>query len=69
MTGTTEQASSTNHKPEPRVRRFPSESTTLTTSLNIYCISSMSFSGWLLIFLACHRNTETQDWLRSGGPK
>uniref|UniRef100_A0A5K3FBV7 Lysosomal trafficking regulator lyst n=1 Tax=Mesocestoides corti TaxID=53468 RepID=A0A5K3FBV7_MESCO len=51
-------------KPEPRVRRLPSESTTLATPLIIYCISSMSFSGWLIIFLACHWNTERQ---RIGG--
>uniref|UniRef100_A0A5K3FXR2 Uncharacterized protein n=1 Tax=Mesocestoides corti TaxID=53468 RepID=A0A5K3FXR2_MESCO len=44
----------TNQKPETRVRRLPSESTTLATSLIIYCISSMSFSGWLPSFLACH---------------
>uniref|UniRef100_A0A5K3F6K8 DUF1740-domain-containing protein n=1 Tax=Mesocestoides corti TaxID=53468 RepID=A0A5K3F6K8_MESCO len=53
-TSTTEQALLTNQKPEPRVRRFPSESTTLATPLIIYCISSMSFSGWLPSFPACH---------------
>uniref|UniRef100_A0A5K3FP60 Receptor protein serine/threonine kinase n=1 Tax=Mesocestoides corti TaxID=53468 RepID=A0A5K3FP60_MESCO len=53
-TGTTEQALLTNHKPEPRVRRLPSESTSLAMPLIIYCISSMSFSGWLLSFPACH---------------
>uniref|UniRef100_A0A5K3FR78 Uncharacterized protein n=1 Tax=Mesocestoides corti TaxID=53468 RepID=A0A5K3FR78_MESCO len=45
-TGTTEQALLTNQKPEPRARRPPSESATLATPLIIYCISSMSFSGW-----------------------
>uniref|UniRef100_A0A5K3FYY1 Uncharacterized protein n=1 Tax=Mesocestoides corti TaxID=53468 RepID=A0A5K3FYY1_MESCO len=43
-TGTTEQALLTNQKPEPHIRRLPSESTTLATPLIIYCISSMSFS-------------------------
>uniref|UniRef100_A0A5K3FAN7 Frizzled/Smoothened transmembrane domain-containing protein n=1 Tax=Mesocestoides corti TaxID=53468 RepID=A0A5K3FAN7_MESCO len=57
-TGTTEQALLTNHKPEPHVRRPPSESTTLATSFILYCSSFVSFSGWLLIFLACHWNTE-----------
>uniref|UniRef100_A0A5K3EUN1 Frizzled domain-containing protein n=1 Tax=Mesocestoides corti TaxID=53468 RepID=A0A5K3EUN1_MESCO len=57
-TGTTEQALLTNHKPEPHVRRLPSESATLATPLIIYCSSVMSFSGWLLIFLACHWNAE-----------
>uniref|UniRef100_A0A5K3G3K2 Ovule protein n=1 Tax=Mesocestoides corti TaxID=53468 RepID=A0A5K3G3K2_MESCO len=52
--GTTEQALLTNHKPELRVRRLPSESTTVATPLIIYCISSMSFSGWLPSFPACH---------------
>uniref|UniRef100_A0A5K3FBA4 Ovule protein n=1 Tax=Mesocestoides corti TaxID=53468 RepID=A0A5K3FBA4_MESCO len=57
-TGTTEQALLTNQKPEPRVRRLRSESTTLATSLIIYCSSVVSFSCWPLIFLACHWNTE-----------
>uniref|UniRef100_A0A5K3FKJ0 Uncharacterized protein n=1 Tax=Mesocestoides corti TaxID=53468 RepID=A0A5K3FKJ0_MESCO len=54
MTCTTEQALLTNQKPEPRVRRLPSESATLATPLIIYRISSMSFSGWLPSFPACH---------------
>ncbi|VDD80153.1 unnamed protein product [Mesocestoides corti] len=57
-TGTTEQALSTNQKPEPHVMRLPSEFPTLATPLHIYCISSMSFSGWLLTFSACHWNAE-----------
>uniref|UniRef100_A0A5K3G0Y7 Secreted protein n=1 Tax=Mesocestoides corti TaxID=53468 RepID=A0A5K3G0Y7_MESCO len=52
--GTTKQALLTNQKTEPRVRRHPSESTTLATPPIIYCISSMSFSGWLPSFPACH---------------
>uniref|UniRef100_A0A5K3FVJ2 Uncharacterized protein n=1 Tax=Mesocestoides corti TaxID=53468 RepID=A0A5K3FVJ2_MESCO len=53
-TGTTEQALLTNQKPEPRVRRLPSESTAPATPFIIYCISSISFSGWLPCFPACH---------------
>uniref|UniRef100_A0A5K3EPI5 cDNA n=1 Tax=Mesocestoides corti TaxID=53468 RepID=A0A5K3EPI5_MESCO len=67
-TGTTEQALLTNHRPEPHVRRSPSESSTLPTPLIIYCSLFVSFSGWLPIFLACNWNAETQDWLRPGGP-
>uniref|UniRef100_A0A5K3F4V0 Uncharacterized protein n=1 Tax=Mesocestoides corti TaxID=53468 RepID=A0A5K3F4V0_MESCO len=52
--GTTEHALLTNQKPEPRVRRLSSESATLATPLFIYCISSMSFSGWLPSFPACY---------------
>uniref|UniRef100_A0A5K3FWG8 Ovule protein n=1 Tax=Mesocestoides corti TaxID=53468 RepID=A0A5K3FWG8_MESCO len=57
-TGITEQALLTNHKPEPHVRRLPSESTTLPTPLITYCTSVVSFSDWLLIFLARHWNAE-----------
>uniref|UniRef100_A0A5K3F5H2 Uncharacterized protein n=1 Tax=Mesocestoides corti TaxID=53468 RepID=A0A5K3F5H2_MESCO len=57
-TATTEQALLTNHMPEPQVRRLPSESATLATPLLIYCTSFVSFSGWQLIFLACHRKAE-----------
>uniref|UniRef100_A0A5K3EQZ1 Uncharacterized protein n=1 Tax=Mesocestoides corti TaxID=53468 RepID=A0A5K3EQZ1_MESCO len=57
-TSTTEQALLTNHKPEPQVRCLPSESTTLASPLIIYCTSAVSFSGWLVIFLACHWNAE-----------
>uniref|UniRef100_A0A5K3FHH9 Uncharacterized protein n=1 Tax=Mesocestoides corti TaxID=53468 RepID=A0A5K3FHH9_MESCO len=53
-TGTTEQALLTNQKPEPHVRHLPSESATLATPRIRYCSLVMSFSGWLLIFLACH---------------
>uniref|UniRef100_A0A5K3G2W5 Ovule protein n=1 Tax=Mesocestoides corti TaxID=53468 RepID=A0A5K3G2W5_MESCO len=56
--GTTEQALLTNQKLESHVRRLPSESTTLGSPLIIYCTSVVSFSNWLLIFLACHWNTE-----------
>uniref|UniRef100_A0A5K3FMV4 Amino acid permease n=1 Tax=Mesocestoides corti TaxID=53468 RepID=A0A5K3FMV4_MESCO len=53
-TGTTEQALLTNPRPGPRVRRLPPESATLATPLIIYCTSVVSYSGWLLFFLACH---------------
>uniref|UniRef100_A0A5K3F2F4 Uncharacterized protein n=1 Tax=Mesocestoides corti TaxID=53468 RepID=A0A5K3F2F4_MESCO len=56
--GTAEQALLTNHEPEPQVRRLPFESSTLATPLNTYNSLSVSFSGWLLIFLACHWNSE-----------
>uniref|UniRef100_A0A5K3FHW5 Ovule protein n=1 Tax=Mesocestoides corti TaxID=53468 RepID=A0A5K3FHW5_MESCO len=52
--GTTEHSLLTNNNPGPHVRRLPSESTTLATPLIIYCMSSMSFSGWLHSFPACH---------------
>uniref|UniRef100_A0A5K3EMY7 Uncharacterized protein n=1 Tax=Mesocestoides corti TaxID=53468 RepID=A0A5K3EMY7_MESCO len=51
-TGTTEQAVLTNHRPEPQVRRRPSEFTTPATPLNICCTSFVSYSGCLLMFLA-----------------
>uniref|UniRef100_A0A5K3FI52 Uncharacterized protein n=1 Tax=Mesocestoides corti TaxID=53468 RepID=A0A5K3FI52_MESCO len=57
-TGTTEQALLTNQKPEPHVRRLPSESTKLATPLIMYCSPLVSFSSWLIIFLACHWNAE-----------
>uniref|UniRef100_A0A5K3FII4 Secreted protein n=1 Tax=Mesocestoides corti TaxID=53468 RepID=A0A5K3FII4_MESCO len=63
-----EQASLTNHEPGPHVRRLPSESTTLATPPIIYCTSVVSFSGSLLIFLACLWNADTQNCLRPGGP-
>uniref|UniRef100_A0A5K3FXK6 PIR Superfamily Protein n=1 Tax=Mesocestoides corti TaxID=53468 RepID=A0A5K3FXK6_MESCO len=53
-TGTTKQAVSTNHKPEPHVGRLPSVSTKLATPLIIYCSSFVPFCGWLLTFLVCH---------------
>uniref|UniRef100_A0A5K3EK59 Ovule protein n=1 Tax=Mesocestoides corti TaxID=53468 RepID=A0A5K3EK59_MESCO len=56
--GITEKPFISNYKLEPHVWPHPSESTTLATSLIIYCSSFESFSGWLLIFLACHWNTE-----------
>uniref|UniRef100_A0A5K3F5D0 SH3 domain-containing protein n=1 Tax=Mesocestoides corti TaxID=53468 RepID=A0A5K3F5D0_MESCO len=49
-----EKALLTNQKLELHVRRLPSESATLATPLIINCTSVVSFSGWLLIFLACH---------------
>uniref|UniRef100_A0A5K3F3I4 Uncharacterized protein n=1 Tax=Mesocestoides corti TaxID=53468 RepID=A0A5K3F3I4_MESCO len=57
-TGTTLQALLTDHKPGSHVRCLPSESTTLATPFIIYCISSMSFSGWLPSFPACHWTAE-----------
>uniref|UniRef100_A0A5K3F9I8 GPI mannosyltransferase 2 n=1 Tax=Mesocestoides corti TaxID=53468 RepID=A0A5K3F9I8_MESCO len=53
-TSTTEQALLTNQKLEPRVRRPPSETTTLATPLIVYCSSIVSFSGWLHFFLEHH---------------
>uniref|UniRef100_A0A5K3FP57 L-serine-phosphatidylethanolamine phosphatidyltransferase n=1 Tax=Mesocestoides corti TaxID=53468 RepID=A0A5K3FP57_MESCO len=61
-TGTTEQTSLTNHKPEPHVRSHPSKSTTLAVSLIIYCFLYVSVSGWLHIFLECHSNETRQRW-------
>uniref|UniRef100_A0A5K3G039 Transmembrane protein n=1 Tax=Mesocestoides corti TaxID=53468 RepID=A0A5K3G039_MESCO len=63
-TCTTEQALLNNHKTEQHFRNRPSESTTLATPLIIYCTSFVSFSGLLLIFLACYWYAGTQDWLR-----
>uniref|UniRef100_A0A5K3F877 Uncharacterized protein n=1 Tax=Mesocestoides corti TaxID=53468 RepID=A0A5K3F877_MESCO len=57
-TGTTEQALLTIHKPEPHVRRCPSESTTLARPLIVYCTSFVSFSGWLVTFPACYWKAE-----------
>uniref|UniRef100_A0A5K3ESB7 Ovule protein n=1 Tax=Mesocestoides corti TaxID=53468 RepID=A0A5K3ESB7_MESCO len=57
-TGTKEQALLTNQKPEQRVRRLPSDATTLATPPVIYYTSLVSFSVWLLFFLACHWSTE-----------
>uniref|UniRef100_A0A5K3F5G3 Uncharacterized protein n=1 Tax=Mesocestoides corti TaxID=53468 RepID=A0A5K3F5G3_MESCO len=65
-TGTTEQALLTNHKSEPHVKRLPSESATLATPPIIYCTSSVSFSGWLLIFLACYWIAERQRLAEAG---
>uniref|UniRef100_A0A5K3EXV9 DDE_5 domain-containing protein n=1 Tax=Mesocestoides corti TaxID=53468 RepID=A0A5K3EXV9_MESCO len=53
-----QQALLTNQKSEPHVRRLPSKSATLATPLIKYCTSFVSFSGLLLIFLACHWNAE-----------
>uniref|UniRef100_A0A5K3FAW2 LITAF domain-containing protein n=1 Tax=Mesocestoides corti TaxID=53468 RepID=A0A5K3FAW2_MESCO len=58
--GTEEQVLLTNHKPEPRVRRLQSESTTLPTPLISCYTSFVSFPGWLLIFFVCHWNAEGQ---------
>uniref|UniRef100_A0A5K3FA15 Uncharacterized protein n=1 Tax=Mesocestoides corti TaxID=53468 RepID=A0A5K3FA15_MESCO len=52
----TEQVLLTNHKPEPHIRRRPSESTMPAAPLIIYRFSYVSVSSWLGIFLACHWN-------------
>uniref|UniRef100_A0A5K3FQ88 Uncharacterized protein n=1 Tax=Mesocestoides corti TaxID=53468 RepID=A0A5K3FQ88_MESCO len=57
-TGAIEKVILTNHKPESLVRCHSSEFTTMATTLIIYRISSMSFSGWLLSFPACHSIAE-----------
>uniref|UniRef100_A0A5K3FKT4 Protein S-acyltransferase n=1 Tax=Mesocestoides corti TaxID=53468 RepID=A0A5K3FKT4_MESCO len=64
-TCTREQALLTNQRPQPHVGRRLSESTTLATSLIVYCSSIVSFFAWLHIYLACNWKAETQDWLRS----
>uniref|UniRef100_A0A5K3FUF4 Ovule protein n=1 Tax=Mesocestoides corti TaxID=53468 RepID=A0A5K3FUF4_MESCO len=67
-TGTTEQTSLTNQKPEPHVRRLSSESATLATPLIIYCSSVVSFTGRLLIFLECHWNAERHSTVEYPSP-
>uniref|UniRef100_A0A5K3FCE3 Uncharacterized protein n=1 Tax=Mesocestoides corti TaxID=53468 RepID=A0A5K3FCE3_MESCO len=57
-TDTAELALLSNQKPKPRVWRLPPEFTTLAAPLLLYCSSVVSFSGWLLTFLACHWNSE-----------
>uniref|UniRef100_A0A5K3G0Z5 Uncharacterized protein n=1 Tax=Mesocestoides corti TaxID=53468 RepID=A0A5K3G0Z5_MESCO len=57
-TGSTERALLIIQKPEPHIRRRPSECTTLATPLIIYCSAFVSFSALLLSLLACHWNAE-----------
>uniref|UniRef100_A0A5K3G2A7 Uncharacterized protein n=1 Tax=Mesocestoides corti TaxID=53468 RepID=A0A5K3G2A7_MESCO len=66
-TGTTEQALLTNQKPEPHVRRLPSESSTLATPLIIYCISSMS-APYFDATVATSEGADILDHLASANP-
>uniref|UniRef100_A0A5K3EHC1 Uncharacterized protein n=1 Tax=Mesocestoides corti TaxID=53468 RepID=A0A5K3EHC1_MESCO len=59
-TGTTEQASLTNHKPEPHVRHRLSEYPTLAMPLTKSDLLNVSVSDWPPMFLACNWNAEKQ---------